>query len=102
MAILKQLATLLLKNRFQTASAIQTHFDLSWETAEKFPILFPDGLTSDDFAKNLKLYNIPAANNTSLFALALIQQSKQNLIKNIQLFENSPQTFDPFLIRKNI
>ena len=70
------------------------------KTAEKFPILFPNGLTADEFAKNLKLYNIPTADNTSLLALALIQQSKQNLIKNIQLFENSPQTFDPFLIRK--
>jgi hypothetical protein len=51
------------------------------KTAEKFPILFPNGLTADEFAKNLKLYNIPPADNTSLLALALIQQSKQNLIK---------------------
>ena len=49
--------------------------------------------------KTITIYNIPPTDNSTILALAIVQQAK-NLIKEINRFQNTPDRTDKFLMRR--
>ena len=97
---LKTLARIIINHKLETAATLQAQFNLSPAAATNFPLLFPPTITSDDFVKTITIYNIPPTDNATILALAVVQQAKENLIKDINSFQKTPDHTDKFLMRR--